>query len=278
MRFGMLQLDQLIIGIFMPPTTLAVYYVAKRLSSYISLIIEAVSGPLVVKVAELKSRGKEAVADGLTKISRYNSFLFVPICFGVAAFGHPLLEIYGGAKYLDAYPLLIILCMSSLLTGVWSGVYLRGVFIMGRPSDTLIVDAVGCLVNTASLLILVRWLGALGVATSVFLSVLACVLTAFVILHQKVSLTFDKGALWRSFFATAISVAFAGIMQVVYYDVWLSPAYAFVSIFIFLMIITRLLQEQDITLLENIFTGKFRILMRILCLCGIRAVKTKSLT
>ncbi|MCD4769145.1 MAG: oligosaccharide flippase family protein [Bacteroidales bacterium] len=276
MRFGLLQLDQLIIGVFMSPATLATYYVAKCLSSYISLIIEAVGRPLVVKLAEVKSLGKEAVADGLTKISRCNSFLFVPICFGVAAFGNPLLEIYGGAKYLNAYPILIILCMSSLVTGVWSGVYVRGVFIMGRPIDTLIVDAVGSFVNTVSLLILVTWLGVLGVAMSVFFSAICFVVTAFMILHQKVSLIFDKGALWRSFFATAISVAFAGIMQVVYYDLFLFPVYAFLSVCIFFLIIIRLFQEQDINLLENIFSGKFQIVMRILYFCGMRVVKTKS--
>lgn len=270
MRFGLLQLDQLVIGVYMQPSELATYYVARRISDYVLMIIEAVGQPIVVKIAEIKTLGKEKVRDGLSKISRYNSFIFVPLCLGLAAFGHPLLELYGGQKYLSSYPILIILCLSRMITGVWGGVYVRGVFILGRPRDTLTVDALGCFVSSVSIPILVGYLGASGVALSVFFSSAGSVAAGYLILRKEVDVLFDKAALYRSLIATGTSVVFALIMQAIRPDLFLIPGYALLSVIILLMILLRFLQEEDILILESILTKRFRFVLQILHLCGLR--------
>ena len=276
MRFGLVQLDQLVIGIFMSPATLSAYYIARSLTGYVDVFIEATGKPLLVKTAELKILGSNAVAEGLRKMSRYHSFTFVPICFGVAAFGRPILEIFGGAKYLNAYPLLIIFCLTTLVRAVWSEVYVRGVFIVGQPRDTLLVDVVGCLTNTVSLIMLIKLLGALGVAMSVLFSTVSVLIAAFVILNGTVNFSFDKGGVLRSILATAAPLLLAISMQIIHYDLVLMPVYACVSFLLYLLIMIRLFEDQDIMLLESVLTGRSGILPRILHCCGMPQVGKRT--
>jgi len=268
-RFGSVQLDQLVIGIFMEPSVLATYYVAKRLSSTISMIIDAVGRPLLIKIAELKSVGKEKAAEALGKISRYNSFLFVPICLGVIAFGQPLLELYGGSKYLNAYPLLIILCLATLMRGVGSSVYISGVFILGTPKQTLYVDTAGCVVNTIFLVILVPLLDTTGVALSVLFSTTASIIMAYFILNKQIKIIFDKSTFVRMFLATCIMSGIVIFLQSFNRNLAIIPFYGSTFLLVLILYIIRLLEPKDITILENIFSGNLIIIMKILYLCGI---------
>jgi O-antigen/teichoic acid export membrane protein len=276
MRFGLLQLDQLVIGIFMSPATLSAYYIARSIAGYVDLFIEATGKPLLVKTAELKNLGLNAVSEGLRKMSRYQSFTFVPICFGVAAFGRPVLEIFGGTKYLNAYPLLIIFCLTALVKAVWSEIYVRGVFIVGQPRDTLMVDVVGCLMNTVSLIVLIKLLGALGVAVSLLISAVSVLIAAFVILNGAVDFYFDKGGLFRSMLAAAAPLILAMGMQIFYYDLFLMPVYASVSFLLYLLVMIRLFEDQDIMLLESVLTGRSEMLPRILHWCGMPQIGRRT--
>jgi len=264
-RFGFLRLDQLAIGIFMTPSVLATYFIAKRLTSTISMIIDVVGRPLFVKVAELNSIGKEKAAEALGIISRYNSFLFVPICMGMIAFGHPLLELYGGSKYLNAYPLLIILCLANLVTGVGNGVYISGVLIMGTPSQTLMVDAVGCLANTLFLLVFVSLLAVTGVAISVLLSTVASMLTAYLILNNQIRINFQTGSFIRIFTATCILSTIAIAVQNVRGGIIMIPVYVFAFIFFLTLYLIHLMEPHEMRVLKKVFSGRLRTVMGIIC-------------
>lgn len=263
-RFGFVRLDHAVIGIFLTPASLATYYVAKRFPGYISILMHAVEKPLLAKISENKNTG-EHVQKLLRKISRYNSFLFIPVCIGVAVFGYPLLEIYGGEKYTDGFIILILLCLSRMVKSVTSSVYNTGLFIIGDPHKTLIVDMTGLLVNLMCLIIFVPLLGTTGVALSVLFSAISSQFSARYLLNKIIPVEFDTKAMYKTLLAVGGGMLAAAFMQIMYYRLYLIPVYFLCSSFIFITIMFNLIGAGDIKFLTSIVPSKLeKQLLRII--------------
>jgi O-antigen/teichoic acid export membrane protein len=269
MLFSLNKLDLLIIGIFAGPVALGTYHVAKRLSSQIEMVYQSIGAPLIVRIAAMRGEQEELASSYLRKISRYNSFLFIPLCFVVIAFGYPLLELYGGRKYTDGYIILVILCMARMVVGVWNGVYVRGVFTLGNPRDTLLVETVGSLVNTVFLLILIRTFGVTGVPLATLFSVVSIGAVAYFVLNRRLKVAFDFNAMGKSFISAGALLSCAAVLQLICYNLYLIPLYLIVSISVFLLIWIRYLEAEDIGIIESIFPRIAKPLMRVLRVLGL---------
>ena len=252
-KFGRLRIDQLVIAVFMSPASLASYHIAKKCSKYMNLIIEASARPVLIRIAEYREHSKSKIAALLSRISRYNSFLFIPLCLAVVSFGPVILELFGGRKYEDALVVLVILCLSTLVRALMYTVYEVGVFIICRPRHSLLIDVVGALSNTGWLLILIPLFHSTGVALAALLSTIIAQFTARHLLKSRIPVRFDITA------ARVATIAMIGFMsvalfaQLVYYSLAIVPLYFIGASFVFLLILCPRLEIQDLELIRTVF-------------------------
>jgi O-antigen/teichoic acid export membrane protein len=261
-KFGRLRLDQLVITILMGPATLASYYIAKKCPQYIDLIIEAVARPVLIRIAESRERSKCDIVGLFSRISRYNSFLFIPLCLAVPSFGLVILELFGGRKYDDALVILVILCLSRLVNGLMYTVYEAGVFIMCRPRHSLLIDIAGALSNTGGLLILLPLLDSTGVALATLLSTIIAQFTARYLLNSKISVRFDIAAARMTTIAMIGFIGVALFAQLTYYSLSLIPLYFAGASFVFLLIFCPRLESQDLELISTVFPRSGEYVLR----------------
>ncbi|MBA7657122.1 lipid II flippase MurJ [subsurface metagenome] len=266
-RFATMQADQIIIGIFLMPQQLATYYVARRFFDYLILYVGALLEPVLPKIAELKSRGIQAVEKAFRKTSRYLCFSLIPVSFLVAALSYPLLQIYGGGKYLEGTPVLVILSLTIILYGVYT-IYGMNVYILGKPVEKLKQESVSSGLNVILGLLLVLPLNILGLALARLLSFSGGGLFAGKLLKKIGKVQFDVGALKQTLLASLAMAAFITGAQILYYRLYIIPLYLLLGIFIYLVIFSRYLEKEDMKLMKDFLPGRLSFLIRPLYFLG----------
>jgi O-antigen/teichoic acid export membrane protein len=157
LRYLYMQADQLLIGIFLPPQVLSLYFVAKRFAMYYQQTVASSIDPALAKVAEIRDRGREAVAKTLRSASRYFALAFIPFAAGTAALSPFFLYLAGGEPYREAAVVLALLSISVALYAAFNLVT-GYVYVLGVPADRLrhnLVTGLSQLVLMAALLALV---------------------------------------------------------------------------------------------------------------------------
>lgn len=261
-RFGSMQFDQLIIGLFLQPAALSTYFIARKFSEYIFMMSSAVGEPILIKISELKNEGLDQSLIVFKKLSRYYSFLFVPICCGVAAISYPLLHLYGGYRYTDGTFILIILSLGMLMY-VFRAVYGMNLFIHGKPKEVFKVDGVGALVNTVFALILIYFVEATGIALAKLLAFTASLFYVRHLLRKIMPVEFDKKGLKGSFIASACMAAVIVVLQLIYYNLLVIPLYILAGLITFMVILRPTIERRDIELVEDFLPGRFKCLVKV---------------
>ncbi len=266
-RASTIHADQLVVGIFLVPEKLAVYYVAKRffdpLISYSILLLN----PIIPTLSEIKVNGTIALERAFKKVSRYLSFTLIPSCLFVASLTYPLLHLIGAGKYLDGFPLTIILSLSVILYGI-NAVYANTVFICGKPTDRLKLIIFEALLNVSTAFAFLNLFGLLGAALARFFSPLGSLLFARHSLARLNSAKFDISALKHTLLVSVMAACIVCGLQILWYNSLLIPVYAFVGVAFFLILFSRKLTREDITLLENFLPQSLKKLAKIPCFFG----------
>lgn len=258
MLYGRNQLDQTIVGIFLSAVTLADYYVARSLLSYIVLATESIGRPLMTNIAEIRDRSPKEVGHRLNVISRYQCFAFVPLGLVMLALGMPILELYGGEKYTSAYPMLVILTLATMVTVLWGTVYTRGIFVLGKPWEIVRIDAAGAIATTSLSLALISWLGAIGAAASVLLGAIVTATYSAYLLRRHARTSLDHDALVTSLIAGAAATLASLSFQHFFVSLWLLPVYGGIWGIAYLLVLAQRLQPKDYLLLERTLGARSR--------------------
>lgn len=257
-NFAAQQGDQFIIGVFLRPELLAAYYVARRFVDYLSMIIDAVLRPVGVKIAELKAQGIEKVENAIYKASRYLFFIVVPMSCFVAVSCYPLLEIYGGKKYLNALPVLIILSLAIIPSAIYSLTVL-GVYVIGEPKETLKSEVVRGVINFCSCLLLIVFLGIIGISIAKFLSFLGACFFAYYLLRKLGKATLNWQVLRNILLSSLIACILIILLQILYYNIFIFPAYLLFGLGIFILLFRHNLTGEDIKLIQGLLPRKYKI-------------------
>ncbi|HHT9125417.1 MAG TPA: oligosaccharide flippase family protein [Candidatus Brocadiia bacterium] len=261
-RGATIHADQLVVGIFLAPEKLAVYYVAKRffdpLISYSNLLLN----PTIPTLSEIKVNGTIALERAFKKVSRYLSFALIPPCLFAASLSYPLLHLFGAGKYLDGLPLTVILSLSVILYGI-NTAYSSTVFISGKPKDRLKLIIFEAFLTVSTTFTFLNLFGLLGVAVARFFSLLGSLLFARYSLAKLNASRFDISALKRTLLVSIIAVCIVCGLQILWYDNLLIPLYALVGVVFFLVLFSRNLSKEDITLLESFLPQRLKKLAKI---------------
>ena len=254
-RFGTMQADQFIIGVFLRPELLATYYVARRFFDYLHFYVDALLGPIAPKMAELKAQGKEVIQRAFTKTSRYLSFSLIPVSLLIAAISYPLLRIYGGDKYIGATPVLALLSIAAIAYGLYS-VYAINVYILGKPVERFKQESVSSILNVVLGLGLVIPLNIFGLAIARLLSLLGASLFSRHLLKKLSKVRFDILALRHTLVASLLMVIVIITSQLFYYNTFVVPIYVVGGIIVYLFFFCKGLKREDIDLIRKFLPAR----------------------
>lgn len=255
--------DNFFIGVFLTPEKLAAYYVAKRFFDYMVTYSDSLIRPFIPILSRLKAEGTTSAENAFRKMSRYLSFLLIPSCFLIASISYPLLQIFGGGRYINAVPVLIILSLGVILYGI-SKIYAANIFISGEPIDRLKLFSFSSFTSVSATAILIALGGTIGVAVGKFVSLCGTIYYSKYFLRKLLNnARFDVVALKQ---ALLVSIAMAGIvsgLQLFYYNIFLVPLYVLIGVFVFLTLFCRILTAEDIELISGFLPSGFKGLIKI---------------
>lgn len=165
-RYALIEADRVVVGLLLPPASLANYGVARKFADYLRMYGSSVTTPALIKLGELRKSSKDSLERGFVLVSRYGVLLVAPVCILTALFSPMLTQAFGGEKYRGAWPILAILAIGQLLYFMAQVYGVSVVFIMARPMIVLLQDGIPGIVNLVVSLLLVGSLGASGMAWS----------------------------------------------------------------------------------------------------------------
>ena len=163
LRYLYMHADQLLVGIFLTPADLSIYFVAKRFIQYCQVLVSSLVDPLGTKVAELRETDPGAVSRAFAASLRYFVLLFVPLSVLLACLSPFLLLVIGGDRYAAGALSLALLFLSLPLFALFSHLSVF-VYALGPPRERLIANLSSVLAQAAGIVALMPWLGLAGLA------------------------------------------------------------------------------------------------------------------
>ncbi len=168
------RLDQLIIGVKITNAaiSLAIYAVAMKINDLVlafTTVINRYQLPTITRLV-LVEKDEEKLMTYLGKTSKFVAILYMVIIIGFIFFGMRFIEIYAGEGYELAYPIVLIVIISSALNrihGCGSDV-LKAKNLHGIYTTTIFVSAI---LNIIFTLILIPKIGIIGAAIGTAISV-----------------------------------------------------------------------------------------------------------
>jgi O-antigen/teichoic acid export membrane protein len=163
--------DLWLLGMFQPAEQVAVYGAAARLILLVSLpatIAGAVVPPMIAQLfAQQRTRELQKVMRATATVSALPALL---VCAVFVVLGEPLLHLVYGDYYRAGAPVLAILAAGQMVSA-WAGGCGPLMLMTGHQKPLLVINVACMLVAVAGSLLLVRPLGAVGVATAFAASV-----------------------------------------------------------------------------------------------------------
>ena len=133
-RFMFSQADQALVAVLFTPEILAIYFVAKKIISLVTLVFIALLEPVIPKLAEMKSMGILLFKENMNRICRIFSFLvFVGVTL-IFINSKNFMFWIGGEKFANNYFLLNILAISVFLYALFSLSNI-GVYLFEKPEE-----------------------------------------------------------------------------------------------------------------------------------------------
>lgn len=249
-RFGTMQADELMVGVALLPEQLAAYYVVRQLFDFLVLYVDTLIDSFLPRLSELRAASRDRVIQAFRWTSRFLAAAVIPFCGVVASLSYPLLQVYGGAKYLSAYMPLATLALAALFYASYS-YYGAHVYALGKPIEHLGQESVGSLLNVGLGLLLMTGLGIQGFALARLLSLLGATLFSAHLLRRSYPVRLDRQALGQVLWTALVSCAVVIGGQLLFYRLWLAPVYGLLGGAVFVLLYSRYLRDEDVTLFES---------------------------
>ena len=259
--------DQFVIGIFLLPETLATYYVVRRFFDFLAKYNGVLTEPIVPKIAQIKNQGVEKIRRSFYMTSRYLSLALIPVCFLIASISYPLLQVFGGGKYINGALTLSILALSIIAYGLYS-IYAMNVYVLGKPKLRLQQESVNGISNVILVFLLIKPLGIIGCALANFFSLFISMFFSKHLLKRLVRVKFDTDTLKQTLFASIVMSVIIILGQVIYYNILLILIYVLIGGILYLIITCRNLEKEDIDLIKSFLPKRFSFILRIVHLFG----------
>jgi O-antigen/teichoic acid export membrane protein len=244
LRFGYTYLDQVLVGIFLPPGSLATYNVAHRLRKHAHIAIESFQMPMALRMAALRQDPAETQDAFLDKSLRYTNMIIIPVIVLAAVASPWLMAAFGGEKYAADWPLLAIMLLGQAGYALFN-VYSAAVFARLAPWATLAVDSLNGGINYLMIPAMMAGMQQYGVAIGQLIGFLAGIAMGGVLLQRLAGYRPS----WASLQAVALPLFLASsiivVGQVLFFTWWSVPIFLFVGCSLFAWMFSRRISDED---------------------------------
>lgn len=182
------QFAVLLCGWLLGPAGAGLYRVGQQISNVLSkpatkLLIPAIYTDMALFNAE---GSKEKTKDVTIQTIILAFGAAVTLCGLLILFGKPIITAFVGAEYIEAYPVMVLLCIAALI-GILSFPLEPLLISAQKVKQTVFANLIGVLIYFASFYILAAQHGltGAGVAMILYTSVLSCLLWLFTLQHLK---------------------------------------------------------------------------------------------
>ena len=165
LRYFYMHADQLLVGVFLSPGDLSVYFIAKRFIQYGQVLVSSLVDPLTTKVAEIGQVNAGALTGAYGSSKRYFILLFVPLAVFLACSSPFLMTIVGGDRYLAGVAPLALLFLSLPFFAIFSHTT-SFLYALGAPSERLRTNLVSSGTQALGILSLMPFAGLAGLAAA----------------------------------------------------------------------------------------------------------------
>ncbi len=151
-RQGLRQADRMLIALLLPLESLATLHVARQASTYLRYVARAFTDPFSASLA---------AAPTLHRHQRTTAAFVVGIPLVVAALSPWVIELVGGERYKDDWPILLVLCLSYAFYGL-SELQLGIITMLGQKDERAGGDAIAGVLGLLATATLVACFGEIG--------------------------------------------------------------------------------------------------------------------
>jgi O-antigen/teichoic acid export membrane protein len=179
--------DMIMLGGFVEPDAVAIYFASIRTASLIAFITFAISALAVPKFAALHANGTQedlqALVTGVVQWIFWPSLIFAII---LLIFGRPILSLFGPA-FTAGYPVLALLMLGHLVKAA-TGPIDHLLNMTGNQSATVLVIGCSGAMNIVLNAILIPYLGLIGAAIATTSSIIISTVWLLILVKQRLGL------------------------------------------------------------------------------------------
>jgi O-antigen/teichoic acid export membrane protein len=217
------------------PSTMAIYFVAKRLPMMMLMFIESLDKVVTAEISKLKNHPQE-MESFIQRLFLINSHITLPGTIFIMGLAPLFILIVAGQAYLGSVIPCLILCSVLPLQALQIPLG-RGIFVIHPPMVRVVMTVIETAVLLLSLFLLAPPLAENGIALSRVIAASSALVMALLVLRKTIGLGLPWG---QAALSVAFSLAMAGTMlglQMWNKNLFLTPAYALAGILVFLLLV-----------------------------------------
>jgi O-antigen/teichoic acid export membrane protein len=227
--------DNWIVATLLGPSTMAIYFVAKRLPGMMMMFLGSLDKVVTAEISKRKNQ-PEAIGLYIRDLFLINSHITLPGTVFVIGLIPLFILIVAGKAYMASVIPCIILC-SVLPLQAYQIILGRGIFVIHPPMVRVAMTAIESIFLILSLVFLVPLLAENGIALSRVVAASSAVVMAMLVLRKTLGLGLPWGQAART---ATFSMAMAGTLlglQRLHNNLFVTPAYALAGILVFLVLV-----------------------------------------
>jgi len=257
--------DQALLLVYVPLSEVAVYNIAIRAFSVLSIIPVALSNALFPYYGEQRGKDEQQkIVAGVHGSSRYIALLYTPLALGLMATASPAITLFAGQTYAGGDVILAVLCLFGGLTGLAAS--FGSLLLVYNMTPTVLLINIASVVGSIVMLpVLLPSFGVVGMAVIKGAAMVISFVLTVLVLWKRMPIRFDGEAMWKSWTAAVVMFVVVWLMEYVYFDPYLLSLYIVVGGITYAIVLRLLgaVNEDDIRLIRNLLGKKATVITDI---------------
>lgn len=249
--------DQALLLAYVPLSEVAIYNIALRAFSVLSVIPLALSNTLFPYYSEQYGKDEQqTIIAGVHGSSRYIALLFTPLALGLMVTANPAITFFAGSTYASGDVILAILSLFGGLSGL-AAAFGGLLLVYNMTPSVLLINIISIIGSMVLLPVLLPSFGVTGMAIIKGAAMMTSLLLTIIVLRRRMPIKFDREAVWKSWVAAIVMFAAVWLIERIHFSPYLLPIYIVVGgvTYAVALRLLRTVNENDIKLVRN-FLGK----------------------
>jgi O-antigen/teichoic acid export membrane protein len=258
--------DKALILLFLPIQQLGMYNVAYKAFSVFVAIATSLGSSLLPYYGIMYGKNDhKAISEGVRRASRYTMLAIFPLASGLATVAKPVITLFAGVQYSEAWSVLAILSAFGLVYGILPS-FSSLLLVYGKTKTILLLDAASVIVSLAFLPLLWQ-LNLIGLTIMRGLTLIVSFTLSYYYTSKIVKMNIDRNVALKALISSIIMAAIVSILQQTLQNNLLFPLYVITGAIIYLVLVRVLkcLGKEDAQLIKAIIGERTaKIAMKIL--------------